>query len=98
MPSAQYQMPRFTFIFLFFGPLLSLTVSASPIHFRLVTAAPAPQAASDSSLAAVRRSDAASRTAKGKLGPLPVTEHLRRASIYMTNRAIAEAREHWQAV
>jgi soluble lytic murein transglycosylase len=58
----------------------------------------APQAASDDSLAAVRSSDAASRNARGKLARLTTSEHLRRANVYMTNRAFAEAREHWQAL
>ena len=57
-----------------------------------------PQAASDDSLATVRRSDASGRNAQGKLSRLPATEHLRRANVYMTNRAFAEAREHWQAL
>lgn len=59
---------------------------------------PAWQAASDDSLAEARRSDAAARDGQGKLGPLAASEHLRRANIYMTNRAFAEAREHWQAI
>jgi soluble lytic murein transglycosylase len=57
-----------------------------------------PQSASDSSLAAVRQSDRAIRTANGKLSRLSASEHLRRASIYATNRAFAEAREHWEAL
>ena len=38
------------------------------------------------------------RTANGKLPKLAPTEHLRRANIYMTNRAFLEAREHWEAL
>jgi soluble lytic murein transglycosylase len=56
------------------------------------------QTASDRALSAARRSDAASRDAGGKLSPLGVAEHMRRASIYSANRAFSEAREHWQAV
>src|SRR5947209_5150527 len=56
------------------------------------------QSASDTSLAAVRRSDRASREADGKLVRLTATEHARRANIYMSNRAFAEAREHWDAL
>src|SRR2546422_243123 len=58
----------------------------------------AAQSASDDSLAAVRRRDRAIRTANGKLNRLSAAEHLRRANIYMTNRAFAEAREHWEAL
>ena len=56
------------------------------------------QTAGDRALAAVRRSDLGARNASGKLSQLPLSEHLRRASIYMANRAFSEAREHWQAV
>ena len=58
----------------------------------------APQSASDNSLAGVRKSDRAIRTANGKLTRLSAAEHLRRANIYLTNRAFAEAREHWEAL
>ena len=54
------------------------------------------QAASESMLASVRRSDAASRDAKGKLQKLPPVEHLRRAAVYLSVRAFVEARDHWQ--
>lgn len=90
-----FQMRRASFLFLLFASLA--TIAALP-QLPLAIAKPAPQAASDNSLATVRRSDAATRTAKGKLGPQSAAEHLRRASIYMTNRAFAEAREHWQAL
>jgi len=56
------------------------------------------QSASDSSLAAVRQSDLASRTSDGKLSRLAPAEHMRRANVYMTNRAFAEARGHWEAL
>ena len=56
------------------------------------------QTAGDRALSAVRRSDAAARDPGGKLSQLSVAEHMRRASIYMANRAFAEAREHWQAL
>ena len=70
-------------------PGISSTKAAAPT---------APQSASDSNLAAVRQSDRAIRTANGRLSRLPAAEHLRRASVYMTNRAFAEAREHWEAL
>jgi soluble lytic murein transglycosylase len=56
------------------------------------------QTASESALAAVRRSDGASLDAQGNIARLTPAEHMRRASIYMTNRAFAEARRHWQAL
>src|SRR5437588_7397444 len=57
------------------------------------------QGSSDTVLNAVRSSDRARRAANGKLAPqITAAEHMRRATIYMANRAFAPAREHWQAV
>ena len=56
------------------------------------------QSSNDGSLASVRRSDRSDRGTDNKLPRLSVVEHLRRANIYMTNRAFAEAREHWQSI
>src|SRR6185503_18514631 len=56
------------------------------------------QAASESTLASVRRSDASNRDAKGKLQKLPPAEHMRRAAVYLSVRAFAEARDHWQTL
>ena len=56
------------------------------------------QSASEGALASVRRSDASVRDAKGKIPRLSPAEHMRRASIYMSNRAFEEARAHWQAL
>jgi soluble lytic murein transglycosylase len=56
------------------------------------------QAASEAMLASVRRSDASNRDAKGKLQKLPPTEHMRRAAVYLSVRAFAEARDHWQTL
>ena len=58
----------------------------------------AKQAASETALAAVRRSDVADRDAAGKLKKLAPAEHLRRAAIYLSVRAFAEARAHWQTL
>ena len=58
----------------------------------------AKQAASETTLAAVRRSDGADRDAQGKLRKLSPTEHMRRAAVYLSVRAFAEARDHWQAL
>ncbi|HKG47455.1 MAG TPA: transglycosylase SLT domain-containing protein [Pyrinomonadaceae bacterium] len=63
------------------------------------TNSPSPkQAASETSLAAVRRSDAADRDAQGNLRKLAPAEHMRRAAIYLSVRAFAEARAHWQTL
>lgn len=66
------------------------------LFFALPTTA--KQAASETTLAAVRRSDAADRDAQGKLRKLTPTEHMRRAAIYLSVRAFAEARAHWQTL
>ena len=56
------------------------------------------QGNSDAALAGVRRQDRAARSAKGVMTRLSPEEHLRRAAIYLANRAFEEAREHWQAL
>ena len=58
----------------------------------------AQQAQDDDALASVRSMDRAGRTTGGALAQLSPAEHLRRANLYMTNRAFAEARAHWQAL
>lgn len=58
----------------------------------------AGQAASETALAAVRRSDAADRDTKGNLKKLAPVEHMRRAAVYLSVRAFAEARAHWQTL
>ncbi len=58
----------------------------------------ARQSASENALLSVRRSDVSARDAKGKISRLSPAEHMRRASIYMSNRAFEEARAHWQAL
>lgn len=54
------------------------------------------QPAKDGTLTTVRRTD--SRDGNNKLVRLAPGEHLRRANVYMSNRAFEEAREHWQAL
>jgi soluble lytic murein transglycosylase len=67
--------------------------------FFLLTAFPiTAQSASETTLAAVRRSDAADRDAQGNLKKLTPAEHMRRAAIYLSVRAFAEARAHWQTL
>ena len=65
------------------------------MHFFSATTA---QAASDTKLAEVRREDQSARNARGVMTRLSAEEHMRRASIYHTNRAFSEARDHWQAL
>jgi soluble lytic murein transglycosylase len=79
--------------FVTFGQLS--TVPNFAVHFFNPTTA---QAASDTRLAEVRREDRNARNARGVMTRLSAEEHMRRASIYHTNRAFAEAREHWQAL
>ncbi|MEP6718418.1 MAG: transglycosylase SLT domain-containing protein [bacterium] len=56
------------------------------------------QGNSDAALAALRRQDRGARNANGVMTRLSPEEHLRRAAIYLANRAFEEAREHWQAL
>jgi soluble lytic murein transglycosylase len=57
-----------------------------------------PQGISDNALLNVRKLDRAERKANGQVANLSSNEHLRRATIYMTNRAFSEARPHLQAI
>ena len=65
---------------------------------RLSTSDQLRQSASEIALATVRRSDAAARDAQGNIAKLTQAEHMRRAAVYLGNRAFAEARSHWQAL
>ena len=56
------------------------------------------QSANDNALGVIRRSDSSSRDDQGQLSKLSQAEHMRRAAIYMSNRAFVEARAHWQAL
>jgi soluble lytic murein transglycosylase len=58
----------------------------------------APQTASDGALAQIRSLDRTARTADGKLALLSPAEHLRRAGVYIVNRAFDEARLHYQTL
>ena len=62
----------------------------------LLTVQATAQSAGETALSAVRRSDASSGGASvPKLAP---AEHMRRAAVYLANRAFDEARAHWQAL
>lgn len=78
--------------------LTRITVFILCFVFILNVPAVGMQSASESTLASVRRSDAASRDAKGKLQKLPPAEHMRRAAVYLSVRAFVEARDHWQTL
>ncbi len=58
----------------------------------------APQTASDSALAQIRSLDRIARGGDGKLALLSPAEHLRRAGVYILNRAFDEARIHYQTL
>jgi len=77
------------------GQVNAANSAANGARVRLV--AGSVQSANDGALASVRRSDDSSRGADKKLLRLSPAEHLRRANVYMTNRAFEEAREHWRA-
>ncbi|MDT4895959.1 MAG: soluble lytic murein transglycosylase [Acidobacteriota bacterium] len=52
----------------------------------------------DNELSNVRRLDREGRGADGALAQLTPAEHIRRAGVYLTNRAFAEARAHFQTL
>ncbi|HEY0426929.1 MAG TPA: transglycosylase SLT domain-containing protein [Pyrinomonadaceae bacterium] len=56
------------------------------------------QTYNDATLKSVIEQDKTSRDTSGKLLTLPVTEHLYRADVYMSNRHFPEAREHFQKI
>jgi soluble lytic murein transglycosylase-like protein len=76
--------------------LLTLVLLAAFASMSYVTAR-AQQKVSDVSLDAVRASDRADKLSKVP-AQLTAAEHMRRAAVYMSNRAFADARVHWQAV
>jgi len=77
---------------------ICLTLAFTVIAADRSTTIAVKQAASETALAAVRRSDASGRDAQGKLKKLTQSEHMRRAAVYLGNRAFAEARDHWQSL
>lgn len=87
-----------------FGSLLLLltgaaTVTAVAGEFNSKTLTSiVQQSTSETTLLSVRRSDAAVQPGDGSIPRLTPAEHMRRASVYMVNRAFAEARLHWQAL
>ena len=73
-------------------------ISAALILSLLLTIQSSSQSARDTTLSNVRQSDAAGRSADGSVPKLTPAEHMRRANVYLGNRAFAEARAHWQAL
>src|SRR6478672_11955020 len=82
----------FVFVLLLFPSRLALA-SSNKFERRRIQ-----QSARDNTLSAIRTNDRSARDANGQLLRLTVAEHLRRADVYMSNRAFAEAREHWNAL
>jgi soluble lytic murein transglycosylase len=78
--------------------LICLSGAITAVAANRPVAVVAKQAASETALAAVRRSDAADQDANGNLRKLTQAEHMRRAAVYLSVRAFAEARAHWQAL
>ncbi len=82
----------------------SFALNLAPLPCGGVTEAPAAflllesVIQNDGALASVRSLDRADRDAEGRLAQLSPAEHLRRANVYMTNRAFGEARVHWRAL
>jgi TolA-binding protein len=64
----------------------------------LITMQTAAQSPTETALAGVRRSDASTTVASGTVPKLAPAEHMRRAAVYLANRAFVEARAHWQAL
>jgi peptidoglycan lytic transglycosylase len=81
-----------------FSPRFSALGSLSDVCFDFSVLQASLQSANEDSLAGVRRSDRLARDGSNKLASLPPLEHLRRANVYMANRAFDEARAHWQAL
>jgi soluble lytic murein transglycosylase-like protein len=71
---------------------------ASALWQRAMAFSPASPDSSDAALNTVRQSDRASRRPDGKLAELAPADHMRRGSIYLSNRIFENAREHFQTL
>jgi soluble lytic murein transglycosylase len=69
--------------------------SAAPATAVFFESLPTDEQGGDDALSNARRLDRQNRGADGSLSTLPPQEHMRRAAVYLANRAFAEAREHW---
>jgi soluble lytic murein transglycosylase len=74
---------------------LSATSNAATTSGEIFNEPLPPADQGDDALANARRLDHQSRQADGSLPNMTPQEHMRRAAIYLANRAFAEAREHW---
>ena len=83
---------------LLFSLISAFSIIAAEKSSSKILAPSVHQSPSEAALAAIRRSDATSRDSQGLIAKLTPAEHMRRAGIYLTNRAFAEARAHWQAL
>jgi soluble lytic murein transglycosylase len=69
--------------------------AASPADAVFFESLPDTDQGGDDALANARRLDHQNRTSNGELPNMSAQEHMRRAAVYLANRAFAEAREHW---
>ena len=73
-------------------------ISAALSLSLLITIQSSSQSARDTTLSNIRQSDIAGRTAGESVPKLTPAEHMRRADVYLRNRAFVEARAHWQSL
>ncbi len=95
MASRKFQTASILTIAVVFGVQPNLVTFATSV---VRTAAALTAVQNEGTLASVRRSDRSSRGADNRLLRLSPAEHIRRANVYMSNRAFEEARAHWQAL
>lgn len=74
------------------------TATTAPATAVFFESLPADDQGGDDALSNARRLDRQNRGSDGGLATLPPPEHMRRAAVYLANRAFAEAREHWTAL
>ncbi len=77
---------------------ITLLFIALSFFFRSDSINTLAQSGNESLLTKTRELDRQGKTADSKLETLTSGEHLRRAAVYMSNRAFAEARGHYQAI
>lgn len=77
--------------------LLTSLLVVNAINVPMLFGAQARASQDDDALANIRSLDRATGSSSGP-AQLSPAEHMRRANLYMTNRAFAEARTHWQAL
>jgi soluble lytic murein transglycosylase len=80
------------------GPEANSPAATAPASAVFFESLPDADQSGDDALSNARRLDRQNRGADGGLSTLPPPEHMRRAAVYLANRAFAEAREHWTAL